>query len=147
MIRDVHGDNNLNIHKKPPKNFINLLLACLIVCLNTIRNYDCSVFRLNIVNLSRISTYHMHFRHWRRYFNIFRRRWQMRKKYNPGQNSLAKHILFSFLSKSSHLYVFYTKSAPLVAPPKSMLLYLHKPLCINMFICANNIDIGGRGAI
>ena len=67
--------------------------------------------------------------------------------YNPGQNSLAKHILFSFFSKYSHLCTFYKMLGTLIPPPTSMLLYLVKPLRVNMFICADNIDIGGRGVI
>ena len=68
----------------------------------------------------------------------------MRKKYNPGQNNLAKHNLFSFF-QNLVIFVFSIKIGPARPTPKSMLLYLDKRLCINMFICANNIDIGGKG--
>ena len=66
---------------------------------------------------------------------------------NPGQNSLAKRILFPYFSKYCPKSTLYKILRTLVPPPTSMLLFSVKSLRRNMFICANNIDIEERGVI
>ena len=67
--------------------------------------------------------------------------------YNPGQNSLAKRILFTYFSKYCSMPTLNKILRTLVPPPTSMLLFSMKSLPRNMFICANNLDIRERGAI
>ena len=65
--------------------------------------------------------------------------------YNPGQNSLAKCILFPYFPSHAHTSTLYKILGTLFPPPISMLLFLIKSLHEKKSFAANNIDIGGEG--
>ena len=64
--------------------------------------------------------------------------------YNPGQNSLAKCILFSYFPSHAHMSTLCKIFGTLFPPPTSMLLLLIKSLGKKNSFATNNIDIGGR---
>ena len=65
------------------------------------------------------------------------------KIYNPGQNSLAKRILFPYFPKDCPMSTLYKILRTLVPSPTSMLLFSIISLRRN----ASNIDIGERGVV
>ena len=64
---------------------------------------------------------------------------------NPGQNSLAKCILFSYFPSHAHMSTLYKLFATLFPPPTSMLLFLIKSLAKKTVLPLTTLILGGGG--
>ena len=135
-------------HLSPHENILTIArMKTFIICI-----LDSSIIHVAIKRFFYIVLYYVSskFGSWTQFassinLSVYFAPWQKKAaNYYPGQNSLAKCILFPYFPSHAHMSTLYKIFGTLFPPPTSMLLFLIKSLCKKRVLPLTTLILGGE---